>query len=105
VEGQAAGLGPQSRFPGLLVGLVGSILRAPAMTGYFSAHRRASATQTLGNGPHRTAAGDAAGNVFAFSQRERQLGATTCTRRNPAVTRQQEMDDLFILAECSTNRI
>ncbi len=43
VEGQAAGLGPQSRFPGLLVGLVGSILRAPAMAGQLSADRRCRA--------------------------------------------------------------
>jgi hypothetical protein len=75
------------------------------MAGYLSANRRTSATQTLDDDPHGTAAGNPAGDVFSFGQRERQLGAATCTRRNAAVTRQQEMNDLFILAKCSTNRM
>ena len=70
MEGQAAGLGPQSRFPGLLVGLVGSILRAPAMAGYLPAYRGARATQTLSNYPHRVAAGNPAGDVLTLGQRE-----------------------------------
>jgi len=105
VEGQAAGLGPQSRFPGLLVGLVGSILRAPAMAGQFSADRRCRATQMLGDDPQRGAAGDAPGDVFAFGQGEYSRRAATDRRSDPPVARQQEMDDLFILAEYSTNRI
>ena len=36
MEGQATGLRPQGRLPGLGVGLVSSILRAPAMAGHLS---------------------------------------------------------------------
>src|SRR5207245_9498949 len=64
VGGQQASFGPQGRLPALLTGLVGSILRAPAMAGYLSAYRGGSATQTLGDDPHRAAAGDSAGDVF-----------------------------------------
>src|SRR5207245_1726282 len=55
VGGQQACFGPQGRLPGLLIGLVGSILRAPAMAGYLSAYRAGSATQTLGDDPQRAA--------------------------------------------------
>ena len=39
VGGQPARLGPQGRLPGLLIGFVGSILRAPAMAGHLPAYR------------------------------------------------------------------
>src|SRR5580765_2208028 len=68
MHGQQAELGAQGRLPGLLIGFVGAILRAPAMAGYLSAYRGASATQTLGNGPHRAAAGDSKGDVFGRGQ-------------------------------------
>ena len=105
VEGQATDLGPQSRLPGLVVGFVGSILRAPAMAGHFSAYRGGRATQMLGDDPHRAAAGDSAGDVFAFGQCQRTPRTATDRRSDPPVTRQQEMDDVLVLAECSTNRI
>src|SRR5690242_21084169 len=105
VGGQKARLGPQGRLPRLLIGFTGAILRAPAMAGYLSAYCGASATQTLGDDPHRAATGDSAGDVFAFGQSEYLPRTATSSRSNPSVTRQQEMDDLFILAYCSTNRI
>jgi hypothetical protein len=42
---------------------------------------------------------------FAFGQGQRAPRTATDRRNDSPVTRQQEMDDLFILAECSTNRI
>jgi len=75
------------------------------MASYLSAYRGASATQMLGDDPHRAAAGDSAGDIFAFGQGEYPPRTATYRWSDPAVTRQQEMDDLFILAECSTNRI
>ena len=66
--GQKARLGSQGRLPGLLIGFTRAILRAPAMAGYLPAYRGASATHTLGDDPHRAAAGDSAGDVFAFGQ-------------------------------------
>src|SRR5207245_5973476 len=76
----SASLGPQGRLPGLLIGLGGSILRAPAMAGYLSAYRGGSATQTLGDDPHRAAAGDSAGDVFAFGQGEYPPRTATSSR-------------------------
>ncbi len=105
VQGQPTDLRPQGRLPGLGVGFVSSILHAPAMAGHLSAYRGASATQMLGDDPHRAAAGDSAGDVFAFGQCQRTPRTATDRRSDPPVARQQEMDDLFILAECSTNRI
>ena len=105
VESQATDLRPQGRLPGLGVGFVRSILRAPAMAGHLSAYRGASATQMWGDGPHRTAAGDSAGDVFSFGQCQRTSRTATYRRSDPPVARQQKMDDLFILAECSSNRI
>jgi hypothetical protein len=75
------------------------------MAGYLSAYRGASATQALSDDPHRAAAGDSAGDVFAFGQGQRTPRTATDRRSDPPVARQQEMDDLFILTECSTNRI
>ena len=43
--------------------------------------------------------------VFPFGQRQRTQAAATHRRSDPAVTRQQEMDDMLVLTECSTNRI
>jgi len=70
MHGQEAELGAQGRLPGLLIGFIGAILRAPAMAGYLSAYRGASATQTLGDGPHRAARGNPPGDVFALGQGE-----------------------------------
>ena len=75
------------------------------MAGYLSAYCGASATQTLGDDPHREATRDSAGDVFAFGQRQRTPRTATDSRNDPSVTRQQEIDDLFILAERLTNRI
>jgi hypothetical protein len=105
VQGQATDLGPRNRLPGLGVGFVSSILRAPAMAGHLSAYRGASTTQMLGDDPQRAAAGDSAGDVFAFGQGQRTPRTATDRWSDPPVARQQEMDDLFILAECSTNCI
>src|ERR1700726_1153204 len=59
----------------------------------------------LGDDPHGAAAGDSAGDVFAFGQCQRTPRTATDRRSDPPVSRQQEMDDLFILTECSTNCI
>ena len=75
------------------------------MAGYFSADRRASAMEMLGDDPHRGTAGDSAGDVFSFRQRQGPPRTATDPRSDPSMTRQQEMDDLFILAQCSSNRI
>src|ERR1700722_3987674 len=48
VQGKKAGLGPQGRLPGLLIGFIGSIQRSPAMAGDLSTYRRNSAPQTFG---------------------------------------------------------
>jgi hypothetical protein len=73
------------------------------MAGYLSAYCGASATQTLGDDPHREATSDSAGDVFAFGQREHAPRTTTSSRSNPAMTRQQKLNDHMALAECSTN--
>ena len=75
------------------------------MAGHLSAYRRGSATKTLSDDPQRAAAGDSAGDVFAFAQGEYPPRTVTDSRNDPSVTRQQEMDDVLILAERSTNRI
>jgi hypothetical protein len=59
----------------------------------------------LSNDPQRAAAGDSAGDVFAFGQGEYPPRTATDSRNDPSVTRQQEMDDVLVLAERSTNRI
>ena len=105
MSGQEANLRPQGRLPGLLISFIGPILRSPAMAGDLSAYRRPRPLQTFGDDPHRAAAGDSAGDVFAFGQCQRTPRAATDQRSDPPVARQQEMDDLFILTECSTNRI
>ena len=52
MSGQQAELGPQGRLPGLLIGFIGAILRAPAMAGYLSADRGGTARlQALGDNP------------------------------------------------------
>jgi hypothetical protein len=84
-------------------GLVGSILRAPPMAGYLSSCRGASATQMLGDDPHRAATGNSAGDVFAFGQGEYSPRTATGGRSNPAVTSQQKLNDHMTLAERSTN--
>jgi hypothetical protein len=105
VGGQQARLGPQGRLPRLLIGFVGSILRAPAMAGYFSAYCGGSATQTLSDDPHRAATGDSAGDVFPFRQGEGNGRTAAGGWSNPAVTRQQKPNDHMVLAESSTNRM
>jgi len=45
------------------------------------------------------------GDVFAFGQGEYPPRTATDSRNDPSVTRQQEMDDVLVLAERSTNRI
>jgi len=92
----------------VLIGFVGAISGAPAMAGYFSADRRASAMdamEMLGDDPHGRTAGDSAKDIFWFRQRQGPPRTATDPRSDPSVTRQQKMDDLFILAEYSTNRI
>src|ERR1700688_229275 len=105
VGGQPARLGPQGRLPGLPIGLVGSILRAPAMAVYLSGYRGESATQMLGDDPHRAATGNSAGDVFAFGQGEYPLRTTTSKRSDPSVTRQQKLNDPMVLPEYATNRM
>ncbi len=97
--GQLARLGPQGRLRSLLIGFTGSIERPPAMAGDLSAYCGSTATQTLAEDPHRAAAVDTAGDVFPLGQRQCTPAAATCRRSDPSVTRQQEMDDLFIFAE------
>src|SRR3984885_3654330 len=89
--------GSQGRLPGLLISFVGSIERSPAMAGDLSAYCRHCPLQTFGDDPHRAAAGDSAGDVFAFGQGQRTPRAATDRRSTTPVARQQEMDDLFIL--------
>src|SRR5580704_18443805 len=103
MHGQEAELGAQGRLPGLLIGFIGSILRAPAMAGYLSAYRGASATHTLGDDPHRAAAGDSTGDVFAFGQGEYPPRTATSSRSDPPVTRQQKVNDDMIFAEGTAN--
>jgi hypothetical protein len=57
----------------------------------------------LGDDPHRAAAGDSAGDVFAFGQSEYPPRTATGGWSNPAVTRQQKLNDHMALAERSTN--
>ena len=102
-NGRPWGAKPTARFVGL--GVTGAILRAPAMAGYLSAYCRGSTTQTLSDDPHRAATGHPTGDVFAFGQCQCTPRTATDRRSDPPVARQQEMDDLLILAECSTNRI
>src|ERR1700730_3196699 len=95
VGGEQARLGSQGRLPGLLIGFVGAILRAPAMAGYLSAYRRGSATKTLSNDPQRAAAGDSAGDVFAFGQGECNGRTAASGWNHPAVTRQQKLGSTY----------
>jgi hypothetical protein len=81
------------------------VLRAPAMAGHFPAYRGASATQTLGDDLHRAAAGDSAGDVFAFSQGEYPSRTVTSSRSDPSVTRQQKPNDPMVLLQRATNRM
>jgi|HubBroStandDraft_6_1064221.scaffolds.fasta_scaffold100743_2 hypothetical protein len=73
------------------------------MAGYLSAYCGASATQTLGNGPHREATSDSAGDVFAFGQGEYPPRTATSSRNDPPVTRQQKVNDDMIFAEGTAN--
>jgi hypothetical protein len=75
------------------------------MAGYLSAHCGESATQTLGDDPHRRAAGDSAGDVFSFGQGECPPRTATGRWSDAAVTRQQKVNDHMVLAERSTNRM
>ena len=58
------------RFPGLLIGFIGAVLRAPAMAGHFPADRRGTAVQALGDSANQRATSDSAGDVFSFCQGE-----------------------------------
>jgi hypothetical protein len=73
------------------------------MAGYLSAYCGASATQTLGDGPHREATSDSAGDVFAFGQGEYPPRTMTYGRSNAAVMRQQKVNDDMIFAEGTAN--
>jgi len=75
------------------------------MAGYLSAYRGASATQTLGDDPRRTAAGDSAGDVFALGQGEYPPRTATSGRSDSPMTRQQKLNDHMVLAQRSTNRM
>jgi len=75
------------------------------MAGDLSAHRRHGPLETFGDLPNGQAGSDAPRDIFPFGQCQRTQAAATHRRSDPSVTRQQEMDDLLILAECSTNRI
>jgi hypothetical protein len=86
-------------------GLVGSVLGAPAMAGHFPAYRWRDAVQPFGDDPHRVAAGDSAGDVFAFGQRQRTRRAATDRRSDTTMTHQQKMDDVLVLAERATDRM
>jgi len=89
----------------VLIGFGGSILCAPAMAGDFSAYGRGGAAQTLGDDPQRAALGDAAGDAFGFAQGEYPPRTATSSRSDPAVTRQQKLNDHVVLAERATNRM
>jgi hypothetical protein len=57
----------------------------------------------LGDDPHRAAAGDSAGDIFAFGQGEYPPRTMTYGRSNAAVTRQQKLNDHMIFAEGTAN--
>ena len=59
----------------------------------------------LSHDPHRAPAGDSSRDVFALAQCQRTPRTATSSRSDPSVTRQQEIDDVLVLAERSTNRM
>jgi hypothetical protein len=99
VTSQQTGLGPPGRLPGLLIGIVGSIRRSPAMAGDLPAHRRGRTLQTSGDCTERRSASDPAGDILSLGQRECSQRTPTGGRSNPAMTRQQEVNDHMTLVE------
>src|SRR6202163_1994531 len=105
VTSQQTGLGPPGRLPGLLIGIVGSILRPPAMAGHLPAYRRHRSLQTLRDLTERRSASDPAGDVLALCQCKYSQRTPTGGRSNPAMTRQQEVNDHMTLAEGPPNLV
>ena len=61
--------------------------------------------QTLCDDPHRAAAGDSARDVFALGQCKHPPRTATSGRRDPTVTRQNEVNDYVILTQSTANLI
>src|SRR6185369_17955635 len=98
VTGQQAGLGSQCRLPGLGVGIASSIVRTSTMTSDLSTHCGRSAFQLLRDRSQRAVAGDAAGDVLSFGQRENPPRTTMRDWRNATVTLQQKAHDHMVFA-------
>ena len=59
--------------------------------------------QTLGDHPERATAGDSSRDVFAFDQSEFPPRTATNNRSDPAVTRQQNVNDVMLFAQSAPN--